>query len=98
MLSADDKLRNRVIMDLMCNLAVDVPAIEADHGIDFATTFGPALARLAPMVDDGLLTIATDRIEVTNRGRLLVRNAAMAFDAWLPKPGASDKPLFSRTV
>jgi oxygen-independent coproporphyrinogen III oxidase len=46
------------------------------------------------MIDDGLVEVTPDRIEVTPLGRLLVRNIAMSFDAYL---GAS-ATRFSRTV
>ncbi len=97
-MSEDDRLRNDVIMDLMCNLVIDKRAIEARHGIDFDTTFAEALEGLREMEADGLVALREDRIEVTDRGQLLVRNAAMHFDAYLEPPGSSDKPLFSRTV
>jgi oxygen-independent coproporphyrinogen-3 oxidase len=39
------------------------------------------------MQSDGLLTITDDAIVVTDKGRLLVRNIAMTFDAYLrPRP------------
>ena len=46
------------------------------------------------LVDDGLVTLEKSRITVTPRGRLFVRNACMAFDAYLKK----GPRLFSRTV
>ena len=97
-MSADDLLRNDVIMDLMCNLVIDKRAVEARHGVDFDATFADALAGLAKMEADGLIALSEDRVQVTERGQLLVRNAAMEFDAYLDPPGTSDKPLFSRTV
>jgi oxygen-independent coproporphyrinogen-3 oxidase len=97
-MSADDRLRNEVIMDLMCNLAIDKRRIEQRHGVDFDTTFADALEALGEMVDDGLVELSDDRIGMTERGYLFVRNAAMHFDAYLEPPGSSDKPLFSRTV
>ena len=97
-MSDDDRLRNEVIMDLMCNLAIDKRRIEARHGIDFDATFADALTGLQAMVDDGLVELEDDRIAVPERGQLFVRNAAMLFDAYLRPAEGNDKPLFSRTV
>lgn len=67
----------------MCHSRVDFGGIEAAFGIDFRETFGDALDRLAEMEADGLVTIGRDCLEVQPRGRLLLRNIAMAFDAYL---------------
>jgi oxygen-independent coproporphyrinogen-3 oxidase len=50
------------------------------------------------MQQDGLVNLLEDRVEVTEQGQLLVRNAAMSFDAYLQPAGEGDKPLYSRTV
>ena len=81
-LSADDRLRRDVIMDLMCRFRVAAADIEARHGISFAEYFAAELARLAPMAEDGLVELDTAGIRVTPAGRLLIRNIAMVFDAY----------------
>ena len=93
-LNADDLLRRDVINALMCHGRIDFATIEADHEIDFATYFADALAELEEMADDGLLVIDEGSIEVLPAGRLMMRNAAMAFDAYL----AHSKGRYSRTV
>ena len=51
------------------------------------------------MAADGLLTRDADGITVTDAGKLLIRNLAMAFDAYLPRDAQNgDAPRFSRTV
>lgn len=95
--SAQDRLVRAVIYGLMCNFQVDLAAICADYGADPAR-FAPALASLAPMVDDGLVALEGHAVRVTPRGRLLVRNVAMAFDPSLSAPRASGGPRFSQTV
>ena len=97
-MSDDDLLRNEVIMDLMCNLAIDKRRVEERHGIDFDATFADALEGLKAMQDDGLIELSDGRIAVPERGQLFVRNAAMLFDAYLKPAEGRDKPLFSRTV
>ena len=90
----DDALRADVIAELMCNLAVDVPAFEDRHGVVFAERFADAWAAMAPLEADGLVTLSPTAVQVTETGRLLLRNVAMCFDGWLGRgPGR-----FSRTV
>jgi oxygen-independent coproporphyrinogen III oxidase len=103
LLSAEDRLRRDVIMGLMCHFRLEKAAVEAAHGIAFDRHFARELEALRPLADDGLVTLAADRIEVTPPGRLLVRNVAMAFDAYL-RPAAGEgtpeapQPAYSRTV
>jgi len=94
-LSAEDRLRRDVILDLMCHFALDKDAVERRHGIAFDRHFAAELRRLEPLAGDGLAVLLLDRIEVTPRGRFAVRNVAMAFDAYL---GAQPSVLYSRTV
>lgn len=93
----EDRLRRDVIMQLMCHFHLDVADVERRHGVDFATTFADALDALAPMEDDGLVTLRPESIHVNPTGRLLIRNVAMAFDAYL-QPRGNDAPAYSSTV
>ncbi len=90
----DDHLRRAVIMQLMCNLRLDVRAVERRFGIDFAETFADALENLRPMEADGLVEVTPEAIRVTERGRFFIRNAAMPFDAHLNRSRAR----YSQTV
>ena len=49
------------------------------------------------MTDDGLLELNDDSLQVTNQGRLFIRNIAMAFDAYLSSK-QSQEGKFSKTV
>jgi oxygen-independent coproporphyrinogen III oxidase len=96
--SRDDVVRRDVIQSLMCNFHLDVRAIERDHGIDFASYFAASLDELdAGPVAHGFVVRDADTIEVTETGRLFVRNVCMAFDAYL-KRHDGDPRRFSRTV
>jgi oxygen-independent coproporphyrinogen-3 oxidase len=99
-LSADDRVRAGVIAQLMCRGVIDMRAIEADFGIDFAAYFQEPLAQLQGHVADGLIVIRDGRITVTGMGRLLLRSIAMCFDAYLQAPAAAQgtRPAFSRVV
>ena len=79
----DDFLRGQVIQELMCYDGLDFANFNDAFGIDFADYFQAELARLDPMVDDGLVERDDSSIAITPRGRLLIRSAAMAFDRYL---------------
>lgn len=82
-MSADDHLRKSIIGALMCNGVLEIGAVEAQHGIDFAATFAAELAELDALAAEGLLRREARRIEITPLGRLLVRRVAMVFDRYL---------------
>ena len=83
LLSEDDLLRSDLIQQLMCGGVLDIPSFEARHPVEFAHYFRQSLARLQPLVDDGLVTCSSQRIETTARGQLLLRNIAQCFDAYI---------------
>ena len=95
-LSDDDYLRRDVIMTLMCDFALDNRAVARKSGIFFDEFFVAVPERLQELVDDGLVTITPDSITVNGMGILVIRNVAMAFDAYLAKQ--MEKPIFSKTV
>ena len=98
-LSADDQLRRDVIMNIMCNFALDFGAVERRHGISFASYFAAELQKLAGPAADGLVRLSPNRLEVTPRGQMLVRNVAMIFDAYLEEPREdASTPVYSRTI
>lgn len=82
-LDLDDQLRAAVIQQLMCQGAVDIAAVERRYDIDFHRYFADALARVQPLVSDGLVVFERMRISATSRGRLLLRIIAMCFDRYI---------------
>nr|NIT51598.1 coproporphyrinogen III oxidase [candidate division Zixibacteria bacterium]NIW39463.1 coproporphyrinogen III oxidase [candidate division Zixibacteria bacterium]NIX57458.1 coproporphyrinogen III oxidase [candidate division Zixibacteria bacterium] len=94
----DDKIRRHVITEIMCNSQVIKGDVREKFDIDFDTYFAEAFPRLEPFICDGLLTLEADRLVIHDAGRLVVRNIAMAFDAYLPQDLTQGKPLYSRTV
>ncbi len=99
-LDADDQVRRFVITELMCNLGLDVARVEQRFGIDFSRYFATEIEELAAaggLVADGLVEVRPDRVQVTTRGRILVRNVCMTFDRYLRRKTA-ERPVFSRTV
>jgi len=95
-LDADDLVRRDVIQRLMCDFDLDFAAIEARYDIDFAKYFAPDLAALAPLAADGLVELGANGINVTPRGRLLVRTVAMQFDRYLRE--AQERARYSRVI
>jgi oxygen-independent coproporphyrinogen-3 oxidase len=67
-------------MELMCNLYLDIEKMNHTHGIHFSDYFQTELSNFKGMIEDGLLEISEQAIEVTETGRLLIRNIAMRFD------------------
>jgi oxygen-independent coproporphyrinogen-3 oxidase len=93
----DDQIRKFVIMRLMCDLELDTNQVERKFGIVFDTYFESSLHDLAQFVDEGLVRLEGTTISIVGAGRLLLRNIAMCFDAYLNTMSAH-KPVFSRTV
>ncbi|HUO95415.1 MAG TPA: oxygen-independent coproporphyrinogen III oxidase [Steroidobacteraceae bacterium] len=98
-LDAEDRLRRDVIQQLMCATRLEFAPIEARHGIRFEEHFADELKRLEPLAADGLVEREGRALRILPRGRLLMRNVAMVFDAHLPKVApVADQPRFSRAV
>jgi len=94
-LSADDMIRKDVINQIMCHGFVDAAGIEGRHAIEFDRYFGRELEQLQALRADGLVDLSDSRIALTPVGRLLMRNVAMTFDAYL---GAEVRPAMSRVI
>jgi len=78
----DDRVRGEVIQQLSCNDTLDTRRIETEFGIDFSDYFESELERLEPMVKDQLIRIGDHRLDVTAKGRLLIRNLCKVFDRY----------------
>ncbi len=98
-LTEDDLIRRTVIMELMCQFQLSVQDLEAKYHLgyelDFNSYFADALTKLDVLEADGLLRRWGDGIEVTAAGRLLIRNIASVFDAYL---GERKTATFSRSI
>ncbi|WP_413736441.1 oxygen-independent coproporphyrinogen III oxidase [Sodalis sp. RH21] len=82
-LSADDCLRRDAIKALICQFHIDFAALESRYAIRFTDYFAEDIALLRPLERDGLVAISERAITVTAKGRLLIRNICMCFDAYL---------------
>ncbi len=95
-LSDDDVLRRHVITKVMCDFELDFASIENQFSIEFENYFGNALNGMKEFIDDGLVSLSNRKLEVTQMGRLLIRNIAMNFDGYIERK--EDKARYSRTV
>jgi oxygen-independent coproporphyrinogen-3 oxidase len=95
LLTEDDKQRRETIMRLMCDLGLDYAAMSQRLGLDFERHFERELSSLADLEADGLVEKTSAGLNVTDLGRLLIRNIAMLFDAYLP---AEKERRFSKTI
>lgn len=94
-LTTDDKIRRHAIMRLMCDMSLDYAALSKDLNIDFAEYFKDQLASMEDLEEDGLVRRDAEGLEVSDRGRLFIRNVAMRFDRYLP---AAKERRFSKTI
>ncbi|MCH9814242.1 MAG: oxygen-independent coproporphyrinogen III oxidase [Epsilonproteobacteria bacterium] len=96
-LTEDDVVRNFVIMELMSNFKLNIQRVEKEFGINFKAYFEDGITQLQEFVDAELITITDKEITVSTTGTMLIRNIAMAFDAYMKK-GADNKKRFSKTI
>jgi oxygen-independent coproporphyrinogen III oxidase len=90
----EDGLRAAVIERLMCALGADVGAVCRSFGFP-ADHLDDALWRLNALAADGLVEVAGRRVTVPEHARLLVRNIAACFDAYLQP---SEQPRHAQGV
>ncbi len=95
LLSPDDKLRNRVIMSLLCQEEVLFSAINEEFGIQFTEYFSRELNALAPYQKDKLIILESNKIKITPKGRVFARLVCKEFDKYLKKV---NKGSYSRII
>lgn len=83
----DDNIRHDVIMTLISQFSLSFNKIENQYNIRFFEYFKNELEMLQPMLNDGMLEFTGSHnktgIQVTERGRLLIRGICMVFDKYL---------------
>ena len=96
-LSQDEQIRRAVINEIMCNNRLNFNEIALDFNIsplDVRKIVDYKAEKLSEFEADELVEISENEIQVSDRGRLVVRNIAMAFDPTLDTSGQK----FSKTV
>jgi oxygen-independent coproporphyrinogen III oxidase len=85
--SEEDKLRRETIMRVMCDLSLDYASMSHRLGVNFSSHFERELESLGPFEADGLVIRSATGLQVTDAGRLFIRNIAMCFDNTLAPAG-----------
>jgi len=94
-LSEEDQIRRQVIMRIMCDMKLDFTAMSERFGFDFPEHFRRELSAIPALEADGLVCSHAHGFDVTDLGRLLIRNVAMCFDEHL---GSRAEGVYSRTI
>jgi oxygen-independent coproporphyrinogen-3 oxidase len=87
-LSADDRMRARIISEIMCDMACDLDRVTRDIGLRLASSFEPEMSELQPLIAHGLVQVEGARISVPEQGRPYLRLIAAAFDSYLAQSRA----------
>ena len=82
-LNDDDLVRRAIIQDLMCHFELDKKSINTTYQIEFDHYFDTELDELREYEREGLLKLTPEKISVTPKGRMLIRNICMVFDKYL---------------
>ncbi|WP_420591420.1 oxygen-independent coproporphyrinogen III oxidase [Bacterioplanoides sp.] len=79
----DDKIRREVIAELLCHLNIQFAELDQKYAINSRDYLSASIDELKPMLADELVMVDDVEIRISDRGRLVVRNACMAFDHYL---------------
>ncbi|MCP5151118.1 MAG: oxygen-independent coproporphyrinogen III oxidase [Ectothiorhodospiraceae bacterium] len=91
-LNAEDLVLRRHIHEVMCRFETSW-----DEAEGAMPALRDAVAELAPLAEDGIVELGSNRVRVTARGRPFLRNVCMAFDARL-RARAPTAPTFSQAI
>jgi len=80
LVTEEDKIRRETIMRVMCDLSLDYASMSQRLGINFASHFEREIESLGGFESDGLVRRTGSGMEVSDTGRLFIRNIAMTFD------------------
>lgn len=83
--SIKDRLREYVIMNLLCHDYLDFKDVNQKFGIDAVTYFIDEIKQLGDLQADKLVDMDAAGIRILPKGRLFGRNVAMVFDEYLGK-------------
>jgi len=95
-LNQDDQIRQWVINSLMCRFKVDKQLFFDKFGYEFEDYFLEEGKHLHDCIEDGLINENSQRIQVTDLGKIFIRNVCMGFDYYLRQKDGHQR--FSRTV
>lgn len=96
LLNDEDLLRRQIIQTLMCRFSLSFKEIETKFSINFKEHFKDELKKLKEYEQLLLIQYTEDGIEVTKKGRFLIRTIAMVFDEYLHNK--ETKAQYSQTI
>ncbi len=94
-LKREDIWRREAIERLMCDFTLDFGQLARRHALA-ERSFSADLARLQPLIADGLVEVSGYCAIITPRGRPLARAVAAAFDAYLAEADRTRAPLHAK--
>jgi oxygen-independent coproporphyrinogen-3 oxidase len=95
-LNREDEMRRDIIGQLMCHFELDYAQLNARYGIKFIVHFRGELLKLGALAGFGMLTLNDEGLKVSLKGRLLIRNICMVFDAYLGQK--QEQARYSKTI
>jgi oxygen-independent coproporphyrinogen-3 oxidase len=101
-MTAEDRLREGIISNVMCQLRINVEQINKRFEVDFEEHFADTINVLHSMAKDKLIDLQYNEegrlkeIRITNMGKLFLRNIAMCFDEYLER--SSHQIAYSKTL
>lgn len=96
-LSPDDLIRHRAIMNLICHFELDLDQLDREFKINSAEYFREELDGLRTFQEEGLLQVEERGVRITETGKFVIRNICMVFDAHLKRLTEKGQ-TFSKTV
>jgi oxygen-independent coproporphyrinogen III oxidase len=93
-LNSDDLMRQWIINKLMCTLEVSYSEFQQKFDGIFEDLFCAEIGNLKSFVDSGFLKLLHDKIEITSKGSLFMRNICSQFDVYY----ARNKQRFSKAI
>ena len=95
MLNRDDQIRRALIIQLLCDLSVEMSTFSEAWGINFGDYFADALSEWVTFEAQGLVAVEKGRLRITESGRLVSRALVMPFDRYTPR---QQQNRFSRII
>jgi len=95
-LNQDDQIRQWVINRLMCQFQVDKQLFFNKFGYEFEDYFLEEGKHIHDCIKDGLINENLKNIQVTDLGKIFIRNVCMGFDYYLKAKNGHQ--AFSRTI
>lgn len=96
--SAEDRIRAYVIEELLCYGKLNYNKFFDVWSLDFCNYFKEIFYYLKLLEVDTLIEISTNHIEITEMGRLFMRNIVSVFDSYLPKHLSLERQVFSQSI